>query len=78
MSIPEGYFKQRYPTQGNKLWLQVVDEADRKALAHAGLVAGEYGKMGGRARAATAVRNAGRFARSDGTVIPYEKEECYE
>ena len=56
-------FKSRYVLQG-KDWIRRVEPDDRKAFVQIGMRFHNYGKMGGKARAATARRDKrGRFTK---------------
>lgn len=61
VEIPDGYFKNRYNLKG-KDWLRMIPEEEKDIFVHCGLQNAGYGKLGGRARAATAKRDKrGRF-----------------
>ncbi len=68
-AVPVGYFTRNYPqavAQGRG-WLRHVPAVERKALARVANAASGYGSLGGRARAASAQRDArGRFVSNGG------------
>lgn len=61
-----GYFVRNYgPLRGSD-WIRRVSVEDRQALAHIAHAASDYGRSGGIARAATALRDhRGRFRRNN-------------
>lgn len=62
MSEYTGLFSSKYQLTGSD-WIKRLDPEDQKVLIHIGLAAGDYGRMGGQARAETAKRDSkGRFA----------------
>lgn len=57
-------FKSRYPELIGRDWIRRVEPDDRTAFVHIGLAAFDYGRQGGKVRAATAQRDErGRFTK---------------
>ena len=53
-----------YPVRSGRSWLRNVSKEDRQAFAMIGCQAHQYGKLGGKARAASAKRDRrGRFTK---------------
>ncbi len=62
MKYPD-LFKKRYKELKGKRWILNIDPDDLKAWVQIGHAAAEYGRKGGKARAASAKRDSkGRFA----------------
>ena len=62
----QNLFKSRYQLAGRRDWIRVLDPEDLIVFIRIGLAAADYGRLGGRARAATAKRdNRGRFTKSN-------------
>ena len=62
----EGVIKARYPNLTGRDWINSIEPLDRTVVMHMVRSAGEYGRLGGIARAATADRDEnGRFKRSE-------------
>lgn len=60
----KNFFRNRYgdKLKGSRNWQAKIDPDDRVVLHDAMLNGSDWGRIGGRARAATAVRIKGRFA----------------
>ena len=84
-TLPAGYFKDRYPDilDGSD-WVRKLPEWERKAFAQYGLQHADHGRLGGVARAKTAVRIKGRFAPASASPEPpenvsvTENNRCYD
>ena len=58
----QGKIKEKYPDLNGRDWVNRIDPQDKQVLVHAMQAGGQYGRLGGKARAATAQRDAkGRF-----------------
>lgn len=59
-------FKQRYYLKGKgRDWIRYIHPEDRAVFIEIGMVAWDFGRMGGRARARTATRDyRGRFCKA--------------
>ena len=60
----KGKIKERYPELKGKDWINQLDPEDRQVVLHALQANGDYGKLGGQARAQNGKRDeSGRFAK---------------
>ncbi len=61
-------FKNRYHLTGRRDWVRLLSAEDLMVFVRIGLAAADYGRMGGRARADSAIRDGrGRFAKNGGS-----------
>lgn len=66
MSNYPNLFKSRYPLLKGKDWIRTIEPDDRKVFVELGMKHSEYGRLGGKVRAATCRRdNRGRFVKGE-------------
>lgn len=71
MSELSGLFKAKYGKLEGKDWIRKIDPEDARVLITVGLREMDFGRMGGKARAALAIRDErGRFKKQE---FPGEK-----
>ena len=57
-------FKSRYPSLRGRDWIRTIDPDDLRAFVEIGMKHNDYGRVGGKARSATAKRDKrGRFTK---------------
>lgn len=66
----KGVWKRRYPNLHGRDWVNQLDKDDHQCLVELLCNASQWGKIGGKARAFTAIRDAnGRFAKGKADPI---------
>ncbi len=64
--------KSKYPVLQGRDWIRKISAEDRKVLIWLGMKAWDFGRLGGLARAKTALRdNRGRFVKTPAYEMDY-------
>ena len=73
-----GIFKRKYQSLRGSDWIRTIDPEDIQVFVDLGNQANDHGRMGGKARSATARRIKGKFVRADGTFTPLDEKRIRE